>query len=359
MDLNNPSLSDYIEFSRTVSDRGDMPEIYSTLKAKFDATVLGATFKSFVFSFLKGGTIFCEASIPDSEEVFMSTNYLTLPLETPTELPTCDNKVVYSTNTNHCAVATLSTLSDGMPRQSERLLYSKKYEQPISSQPISSRDRYLSTNSKNAFQSRVNRFNHSVTADEKHLQKPFQDSKVKEKDFNFSHSLFHLNESGLLFKAAARTTTSRPKKRSAAYISVITFMAVMIAILLIVVIVVPVAVVLYNIKLSSFHSKSSKTTGNQHNAIKQGELFDRINSRAEQSAERRKNRAALLQLNSLTSTESTFHSKSSKTTGNPNNEKIRQGELFERIISSAEQSAQRSKNRAVVLKINSLTSTES
>ena len=153
------------------------------------------------------GTIFCEESIPDSEEVFMSTNYLTLPLETPTELPTCDNKVVYSTNTNHCAVATLSTLSDGMPRQSERLLYSKKYalyskkyEQPISSQPISSRDRYLSTNSKNAFQSRVNRFNHSVTADEKHLQKPFQDSKVKEKDFNFSHSLFHLNESGYFLK---------------------------------------------------------------------------------------------------------------------------------------------------------------
>ncbi len=143
-------------------------------------------------------------------------------------------------------------------------------------------------------------------ADEKHLKIFFQDTKVKEKDFNFSHS--HLNERGLLFKAAARTTTSRPKKRSAAYISVIAFMTAMVAILLTVVIVIPVAVVLYNIKQSSFYSKSSKTTGNQHNGIKQGELFDRINSRAEQSARRSKNRAALLKLSSLTSAESTFYS---------------------------------------------------
>ncbi len=240
-----------------------------------------------------------------------------------------------------------------MPRQSESLHHSKNYEHPISS-----RDRYISTNSKKAFQSRVNRFNHSATADEKHLKKSFQHFKVKEKDFNFSHSLFHLNQSGLLFKAAPITTTSRPKKRSAAYISVITFMAAMVAILLTVVIVVPVAVVLYNIKQSSFHSKSSKTTGNQHNGIKQGELFDRINSRAEQSTRRNINRADLLKLNSLTSTGATFHSKSSMAAGNPKNGKITQGELFDRIISRAEQSAQSSKNRAVVLKTNSLTSTE-
>ncbi len=113
------------------------------------------------------------------------------------------------------------------------------------------------------------------------------------------------------------------------------------------------AVVLYNIKQSSFHSKSSKTTGNQHNGIKQGQLFDRINSSAEQHARRSKNRAALLKLNSLTSAESTFHSKSSM------NGKIRQGELFNRITSRAEQSGQRNNNIAVVLKINSLTPTES
>ncbi len=136
-------------------------------------------------------------------------------------------------------------------------------------------------------------------------------------------------------------------------------MAAMVAILLTVVIVVPVAVVLYNIKQSSFHSKSSKTTGNQHNGIKQGELFDRINSRAKQSAQRSKNRAALLKLISLTSTESTVHSKSSMATGNPKNEKFRQGELFDRITSRAEQSGQRNNNIAVVLKPNSLTPTES
>ncbi len=84
--------------------------------------------------------IFCEASISDSDKVFMTTNYLTLPLETPTNLPTCDNKVVYSTNTNHCAVATLSAQSDGLPRQSETHHYSKNNEQTISSY-----NRYVST----------------------------------------------------------------------------------------------------------------------------------------------------------------------------------------------------------------------
>ncbi len=83
-------------------------------------------------------------------------------------------------------------------------------------------------------------------------------------------------------------------------------MAVIVALLLMLVIVVPVAVVLYNIKQSSFHSKSSKTTTrNQNNGkIWPGEIFDRINSRAEQNAQRNKNRAALLKINSLTSTES-------------------------------------------------------
>ena len=83
-------------------------------------------------------------------------------------------------------------------------------------------------------------------------------------------------------------------------------MAVIVALLLMLVIVVPVAVVLYNIKQSSFHSKSSKTTTeNQNNGkIRPGEIFDRINSRAEQNAQRNKNRAALLKINSLTSTES-------------------------------------------------------
>ncbi len=54
LDLNSPTLSDYIEFSRTVSNTEGIPEIYSTLKAKFDTSVLGATFKSFVLFFPKG-----------------------------------------------------------------------------------------------------------------------------------------------------------------------------------------------------------------------------------------------------------------------------------------------------------------
>ncbi len=304
VDLNNPSLSDYIEFSRTVSNTEGMPEIYSTLKAKFDTSVLGASFKSFVFSFLKGGIIFCEASISDSDKVFMTTNYLTLPLEAPTNLPTCDNKVVYSTNTNHCAVATLSAQSDGMPHQSDTHHYSKNYEQTISSY-----DRHVSTYPNNTFQSKVHGLDHSTKPGERNHKKFSQDSEVKEKIFNFSHPFFHLNESGLLFKATVRTTTSQPEKISAAYISVITFMAVIVAILLMLVIVVPGAVVLYNIKQSSFHSKSSETiTGSQNNGkIRPGEIFDRINSRAEQNAQRNKNRAALLKINSLTSTESREH----------------------------------------------------
>ena len=106
IDLENPSLKSFVEFSKSETDSDGFPHVYSTLRTKFiDAGgVFGVNLDEFVFSYLRGGVIYCQAvmKMADSNKTLLATNFLALPIDLPTHLPPCNQYTMYTTKVNKC-----------------------------------------------------------------------------------------------------------------------------------------------------------------------------------------------------------------------------------------------------------------
>ncbi len=105
IDLRDSLVRSFIKISsRMLQRKNGEVKISSLLKAKF---LLNDPFlfhlKDNIFDYLKGGSLFCMPNISGSDEVYMTSNFLIMPLQEP-KLKPCTYKVVYSVAANKCVV---------------------------------------------------------------------------------------------------------------------------------------------------------------------------------------------------------------------------------------------------------------
>ena len=104
-DLDAPFLEDFIVVSKKSSPNGKKVHISSTVTASLlsDSTLFGFSVKDAAFKYLKGGNIYCEASMKGIKKELFPTNFLTMPLKNPRHLVPCSKNMVYATDTDKCA----------------------------------------------------------------------------------------------------------------------------------------------------------------------------------------------------------------------------------------------------------------
>jgi len=104
IDLEAPFLEPVLSITKKTSNQGRNVRISSVLSTTFDSetTFFGISIQESTFQYLKGGSVYCEPMITESEKLFLPSNFLTMP-ETKPPLPPCSHSTVYSIDTGRCA----------------------------------------------------------------------------------------------------------------------------------------------------------------------------------------------------------------------------------------------------------------
>lgn len=103
IDLDAPFLEGFVTITKTVSNRGKTVVVSSILTTSLEgSTFFGISIKDSIYTYLRGGSVYCMPRIIRSKDVFLPSKFLTMPMDRPSLQP-CSHSTVYAIDSDRCA----------------------------------------------------------------------------------------------------------------------------------------------------------------------------------------------------------------------------------------------------------------